>query len=57
VTEFWPKKDDEVRHIVALFRHCASESSQITLSPEHSEFQWIDPETYTDLHRPGDEDV
>ena len=57
VTEFWPKKEDEVWHIVALFWSCTTDTDKIELSSEHMAYQRIDPSDYKDLDRPGDEDV
>lgn len=41
VDEWFSKPEGELKHIVALFFLCKTESSRVALSDEHEEFTWI----------------
>lgn len=51
VDEWFAKPEGQLKHIVALFFLCHTETSEITLSEEHQEYAWItaeELETYGD---------
>lgn len=41
VGEWWPLIKGRKRHIVAIFTVCKVDSSEIRLSEEHDDYQWI----------------
>lgn len=46
VGEWRPVVRGEQWHIVATFFECPVESDKVTLSEDHVEFQWIDPQNF-----------
>lgn len=51
VDEWFAKPEGELKHIVALFFLCGTESNEVTLSDEHQEYAWVTPE---ELEKYGD---
>lgn len=47
VGEWRPIVRDEQWQIVGIFFVCRANSGEITLSEDHSEYQWIDPREYS----------
>ena len=54
--EYRPEMKDGKLHIVSLMRYCTTQSIDITLSTEHSEYKRVSLDEYLDLERTGDED-
>lgn len=51
VDEWFAKPEGELKHIVALFFQCQTNTSIITLSDEHQEYAWV---TVDELESYGD---
>jgi 8-oxo-dGTP pyrophosphatase MutT (NUDIX family) len=51
VDEWFAKPEGELKHIVALFFLCQTNSSTVTLSDEHQEYAWV---TADELEAYGD---
>jgi ADP-ribose pyrophosphatase YjhB (NUDIX family) len=51
VDEWFAKPEGELKHIVALFFHCHTDTEEITLSEEHQEYAWV---TADELEKFGD---
>ena len=43
VWEWWPEVREEKWHIIGVAFECFSKTNQVTLSPDHDDYQWIDP--------------
>ncbi len=41
VDEWFSKPEGDLKHIVALFYHCKTNTEQIILSDEHEEYAWV----------------
>jgi 8-oxo-dGTP diphosphatase len=48
VNEWRPVVRDEPWQIVGIFFACYTDTNNITLSDDHDDYQWIDPEKYKD---------
>ena len=46
INEWRPKKGDEEWHIIGIYVECFSETQDVKLSQDHSEFKWINPKDY-----------
>ncbi len=46
VGEWFPDIHGEQNQIVAIFFVCTARSGRVTLSSEHDDYQWIDPNAY-----------
>jgi len=46
VNEWRPKVNNEQWQIVGVFFECEAESDRVMLSPDHDQFEWIDPKSY-----------
>lgn len=51
VDEWFSKPEGELKHIVALFFLCRSNTAEVVLSDEHQEYAWI---TADELEKYGD---
>lgn len=50
VDEWFSKPEGELKHIVALFFLCKTESNRVALSDEHEEFAWITADELDDYN-------
>lgn len=51
VDEWFSKPEGELKHIVAIFFLCKTDSGEVVLSPEHQAYKWVaveDLESYGD---------
>ncbi len=55
--QFFPTVKGEGWHIVALYRLCKPNSTDIRLSTEHKDATWVTLEEAMKLERPGDEEA
>lgn len=46
VTENFPVIKGEKTHIIRVYYACTCENSDVTLSPDHDKYEWIDPSDY-----------
>ena len=50
VDEWYPEIHGEKHQIVAVFFACTPVTSEVELSGDHDDFQWIDPARYREYH-------
>lgn len=56
VTENFPQIKEEPCHIIRVYYHCTTDHTEVTLSTDHDQYEWIDPREHAtyglmeDLH-------